>query len=102
MMSPPPRTDHDKLPEAATALMRMVDFKIPLVWLLGGFIAAVTLLASMYFQLQDVARNMVELQTMVRIGNNQSTALQSEVALIKFRLAQLEAEHARLHQGGKL
>jgi hypothetical protein len=90
----------EKTPEAAVALMRMVDFKIPLVWLLGGFASAVMLLASMYYQLQEVSRGMAALQISVNAGNNQSVTLAGEIALIKFRMEHVEADLART-KGGK-
>lgn len=77
------------------ALLRMVDFKIPLVWLLGGFASAVMLLASMYYQLQEVSRGMAALQISVNAGNNQSVTLAGEIALLKFRMEHVESELGR-------
>lgn len=94
----PDHNSADQPPEAAVALMRMVDFKIPLHWLLSGFGVAVLLLASMYYQLQEMSRGMAELQITVRAGNNQSVTLAGEIALLKFRVEHLESDTARARQ----
>ena len=83
--------DNNAPPDAAT-LMRMIDFRIPLPWLLGGFIAASSILIAMYFQLQQVTENLVALQIEVKAGNSSFATLAGEVALIKFRVEGLEAE----------
>lgn len=83
--------DQQQLPDEAAALMRMVDFRIPLPWLLGGFMFAAGVLISMYFQLQKVTEGLADLQITVRAGNNQSTTLAGEIALLKYRVENLES-----------
>jgi len=87
--------DHNttiETPTEAAALMRMIDFRIPLPWLLTGFVAGVSILVAMYFQLQNVSEKLVSLQIEVKAGNSSYAALASEVALLKFRVEGLEAE----------
>jgi hypothetical protein len=81
--------------DPARALWRMVDFKIPLVWLLGGFILGITILTSMYYQLQRVTEAVADLKITVTAGNNANSVTAGEIALIKFRLEHLEADAAR-------
>jgi hypothetical protein len=70
----------------------MIDFRIPLPWLLGSFIAAVSILIAMYFQLQQVAEKLVTLQIEVKAGNSSFATLDGEVALLKFRVEGLESD----------
>lgn len=72
--------------------MRMVDFHIPLPWLLGGFIVACGSLIGMYYQLQAVSEKLVALQIDVKAGNSSYATLAGEMALLKFRVEGLEAE----------
>ena len=87
---PDTNTSPDKIPDGATALMRMVDFRIPLPWLLGGFIVAVGMLTNMYFQLQKVSEALYELQVTVRAGNVAANSISGELALLKYRVEILE------------
>ena len=78
------------------SLMRMVDFKIPLIWLLGGFIVALTAVISMYYQLQEVSKTMNTLVQTVNASNNANIVRDGDVALMKFRLNSVEQEVDRL------
>lgn len=81
-----------KPPEGAVAMMRMVDFRIPLPWLLGGFLAGVMVLVGMYYQLQNVSEALRDVQ--ITLKANQSTVIQlaSEQALLKYRIEKLEGQ----------
>lgn len=85
-------TEEERAPDGAVALMRMVDFRIPLPWLLGGFIVACGSLIGMYYQLQAVSEKLVALQIDVKAGNSSYATLAGEMALLKFRVEGLEAE----------
>ncbi len=78
-------------PDAAT-LMRMIDFRIPLPWLLGGFIAAVGVLTSMWFEQRRTTETLVQVQIELKAGNSAYATLTGEVALLKFRVEGLEAD----------
>lgn len=80
---------------AGTALWRMIEFKIPLPWLLGGAICLIVWLVNMSTELREVTKSLATLQITVTAGNNQSSILAGEVSLIKFRLEHLEADAAR-------
>lgn len=95
----PPLTSEQ--PPPSVALMRMVDFRIPLVWLLSGFVAAVGILTSMYFQIERMRETLQDLQITVKAGNVASGSLTSELALLKYRVDALEAAERREKQAGK-
>lgn len=82
--------DEDSQP-IGSGLTRMIDFRIPLPWLLGGFLAIGWALVSMWFTLNQLVRDVAETQAAVKAGNTQATLVASEVALLKFRVDKLEA-----------
>lgn len=86
----------EKLESPGSALMRMVDFKIPLVWLLGGFIACVIGAVNMYYQLQEVSKALAALTVTVHAGNTQYTTLSGQLVLHQFRIENLEADVRRI------
>ncbi len=88
-------TDPQDTRDTGPALWRMIDFKIPLIWLLGGFAAMAYGGISMHFQLAEVSRRMIDLQITVNAGNTQNVTLAGEIALVKFRLEHLESEADR-------
>lgn len=86
-------------PPEAVALMRMVDFRIPLPWLIGGFGVALWAAISMYFELKQVSQTLAQVQIEVKAGNSSYAALAGEVALLKFRLDGLEADRRAVPAG---
>jgi len=88
----PDQIPPEQPPPSAVALMRMVDFRIPLLWLLGGFIATAGLVISMYYQIQQMRDALQDLQVTVKAGNVASSTLTGEIALLKYRVDALEAE----------
>ncbi len=76
------------VPERIT---RIVDFRIPLPWLLSGAIVVLWALISMYFELKQVSNNVSELQITVKSGNSQAVTLAGEQALLRYRVENLEA-----------
>lgn len=88
----PEQLPPEQPPPSAVALMRMVDFRIPLPWLLGGFIATAGLVISMYYQIQQMRDALQELQVTVKAGNISSSTLTGEIALLKYRVDALESE----------
>lgn len=82
--------------EGAVSLMRMVDMRIPLPFLMGGFVVAVSLIIGMYYQLQSVVRELGELKVTVAASNSQGVALAGQVALLQFRSEQHDKDIARL------
>ena len=78
-------------PEGAVALMRMVDFRIPLPWLLGGFVMAAGLLIGMYYQLQAVSEQLRDVQVTLKASNQALIQLTADQALLKYRVEKLES-----------
>lgn len=73
----------------------VVDFKIPLPWLLGGAGVLFWGLIGMWFKLAALAENVAELQINVKAGTATTIQYASEQTLIKYRLEKLEAERER-------
>lgn len=72
------------------ALSRMVDMKIPL-WSVLSFIMFLGAGAiSMYYKLEKVSETLGDLQVTVRSGNSQSSVVLGELALLKYRVENLE------------
>ena len=71
---------------------RVIDFRIPLPWLLSGGIVVGWALVSMYFSINQLLRDVGELQITVKAGNSQATTIAGDIALLRFRIENLEAE----------
>ena len=83
--------DSSAPPDGAVALMRMVDFRIPLPWLLGGFLIGVSALIGMYYQLQSVSEQLRDVQVTLKANNTSLVQLAADQALLKYRIEKLEA-----------
>lgn len=92
-----PEAKNEAAPDAAVALMRIVDFRIPLPYLLTGFVLAIGALVGMYYQLQALNATIVRLEVGVATGNAQMLSIASDVAHLKFRTEQLERDLARIN-----
>lgn len=79
---------------------RVIDFRIPLPWLLGVGMAVGWALVSMYFSVNQLVRDVADLQITVKAGNGQAITVAGELALLRFRVENLEAEK-RAGNGGK-
>ena len=51
---------------------RVIDFRIPLPYLISGFCALAFTLVSMYFSMNQLLRDVGDLQITVKAGNTQS------------------------------
>lgn len=80
---------------AAKTLPITFDFKVPLVWLVGGAIAVGSVLIGMYFKLGQLAEYVVELKSEIRVMNETTIKLASEQAKLQWRVEKLEAEGAK-------
>ncbi len=74
---------------------RYIDTRIPLVWLLttAGTLAA--LLFGIYFNVQRLSEDVGELKATTKAGNIQAATVAGEVAIIKWRLDNLEDTRGR-------
>lgn len=84
--------DRDTQPGELSRLSRVIDLKLPLTWLLGVAFAVAAAFASMYFKLGQLGEDMTDLKISVKSGNSQATTIQGELAIMKFRIENLEAD----------
>lgn len=83
--------------EATGRLPRVVvDFKIPLPWLLAAAGSIFWGLIGMWFKLAALSESVAELQIAVKAGTATTIQYESEQTLIKYRLEKLEAERDRV------
>lgn len=90
---------NDTQPSDLPRVTRVIDMKLPLTWLLS---VAVTIIAGgfgLYHQigsqgetLKDVKDQIKDLKITVNAGNNQSMTLAGEIAILKFRIENLESD----------
>ena len=79
--------------EATGRLPRVVvDFKIPLPWLLAAAGAIFWGLIGMWFKLAALGESVAELQIAVKAGTATTIQYASEQTIIKYRLEKLEAD----------
>lgn len=57
-------------------------------------------LVSMWFNVNQLVRDVTDLQITVKAGNTQATTVAGEMAILRFRVETLESE-ARVAKGGK-
>jgi hypothetical protein len=77
-------------------ISRVVDFRIPLPWLLSGVAGITWALISMWFSVNQLVKTVDELQITVKSGNTSVVAVAGELALLKFRLTNTEDEQKRV------
>ncbi|HYE71195.1 MAG TPA: hypothetical protein VD932_06715 [Aquabacterium sp.] len=88
-------TDKAVTDEGQARLPRVVvDFKLPLPWLIGGALVIAWGLISMFFKLSAVSENVDELKATVKASTAVTTQFAGEQALIKYRVEKLEAAAA--------
>lgn len=71
---------------------RVIDFRIPLPWLLSGLIIVGWTLVSMWFSLNQLVRDVADLQITVKAGNGQAVTIAGEIALLRYRVENLESD----------
>lgn len=82
----------DTQPGDLTRLSKVIDFKLPLVWLLTVAFSLALLIGGMYFKLGQLGEDMTDLKIAVRAGNGQAATVQGELAILKFRIENLESD----------
>lgn len=91
------QNEHDDGP---LRVHRVIDFRVPLPYLLSAFAALAFTLISMYFSLNQLVRDVGDLQITVKAGNSQSVTLAGEQALLRFRLENVEGALRDMRQEG--
>ena len=84
----PERREHEEPQERVT---RVIDFRIPLPWLIGVCGTIGWALISMYFSVNNLVKTVGDLQIDVKAGNNSIVSVAGELALLKYRLTTVEA-----------
>lgn len=69
---------------------KLIDTRMPLVWLLSTGFSFAVLLFGIYFNVQRLSEDVAELKASTKAGNTQATTLAGEVAIIKWRMDNLE------------
>lgn len=87
--------ERDTQPGELSRLSRVVEMKLPLTWLLGVAFMVAGAFVSMYFQLGRLSEDVTDLKITVKSGNSQAATIQGEIAILKFRLENLEADKRR-------
>ncbi|GAD20975.1 hypothetical protein [Acidovorax sp. MR-S7] len=87
--------------EQGQRITRVIDFRIPLPWLLGIGMAVGWALVSMWFSVNQLVRDVADLQITVKAGNTQATTVAGEIALLRFRVENLEAANRQPTKGGE-
>lgn len=83
---------NDTQPGDLQRLSRVIDLKLPLTWLLTVSASLALLIGGMYFQLKKLSEDMVDLKIAVKAGNGSQATIQGELAILKFRIENLEAD----------
>lgn len=71
---------------------RVIDFRIPLPWLLSGLVVVGWALVSMWFMVNQLVRDVGDLQITVKAGNSHATTVSGDIALLRYRVENLEAD----------
>lgn len=79
---------------------RVIDFRIPLPWLLGVMGVVGWGLVSMWFMVKQLTRDVSDLQITVKAGNGQAVTVAGELALLRYRVENIEADR-RVEGKGK-
>jgi len=91
--------DYESRPgDLGPRITRVIDMKLPLNWLLTVAFSLALLIGGMYFKLGQLGEDMTDLKITVKAGNSQATTLQGEIAILKFRIENLESDK---RAGGK-
>lgn len=69
---------------------KLIDTRMPLVWLLSTGFSFAVLLFGIYFNVQRLSEDVAELKASTKAGNTQAVTVAGEVAIIKWRLDNLE------------
>lgn len=90
-----PAAHQDDAP-TLSQVTRMIDMRIPLVWLMTGAFTVAGILAGMYYTLQQVQHDMQEMKVILKSGDAQGRLLEKELEVQKFRIGSIEQELAAL------
>lgn len=91
--------DRDTQPGELPRLSKIVEMKLPLTWLLGVAFMIVAGGFGLYQQvgsqgevLKELKDQLKDLKITVNAGNSQAATIQGEIAILKFRIENIEAD----------
>ena len=79
-------------PQTEQRVSRVIDFRIPLPWLLGVMGVVGWGLVSMWFMVNQLTKDVSDLQITVKAGNGQAVTVAGELALLRYRVENIEAD----------
>jgi cell division protein FtsL len=82
----------DTQPGELPRISKVIDFRLPLTWLLGVAFMVAGSFVTMYFQIGQLREDMTDLKITVKAGNNQASTVQGELAILRFRIETLESD----------
>lgn len=94
---------HDTRPgdlASGARVTRVIDMKLPLTWLLT---VAATLVGGgfgLYYKLDRLGEDVTDMKIAVKSGNQATATVQGEIAILRFRVENLEAEKRAAASGG--
>lgn len=97
-MTQPTETNNPQQLEKAS---RVIDLRIPLPWLITGLVSICFTLISMWFNTNQLLKDVADLQITMKTGNSQTTTLAGEVALLRFRIENIENDRKISNPVGK-
>lgn len=91
--------ERDTQPGELPRLSKIVEMKLPLTWLLGVAFMIVAGGFGLYQQvgsqgevLKELKDQLKDLKITVNAGNSQAATIQGEIAILKFRIENIEAD----------
>lgn len=83
----------------AAAKPRFIDTRIPVTWLLGIAGGAIWALVTMYFTLNQLVTTVADLSAAVKASTESANNVQSKLAVIEFRLGNVENQVDQIVRG---
>lgn len=88
-------SEHRRRHPPAPAPRKIIDMHLPLTWLLSSIGAFALFLGGVYFQIGQLSKDVTELKSAVQTGNNQSTAIAGDIAVLKYRMDSIEKREGK-------
>lgn len=83
-------TSDDATGIRAERVTKIIDFKLPLPYILTALAGLAAVLIGMWSTLSQVSRDLTELQVVVKGGNTQVNAIDRDLARLQWRVDLLE------------
>lgn len=80
----------DQTTEQTAQIRRVVDFRVPLTYLIGGAVSLGWVLINMWFSVGQLVKTVDEVQATVKAGNTSATTIAGEMAILKYRITNIE------------